>query len=139
MFTHSISIHRYSEQETDEQNRFWIINDGVLFNPLRAILTDVRAFVKRSDDVVILDFAAFGMRELPFCQHRSNHKIINQLYSFQKEPKSPQKTVEIFKIGTGRYRVLQRKQEAEWSNAENREGRGEIADRGVQRAQCVQG
>lgn len=100
---------RYSEQETDEQNRFWIINDGWL----RAILTDVRAFVKRSDDVVILDFAAFGMRELPFCQHRSNHKIINQLYSFQKEPKSPQKTVEIFKIGTGRYRVLQRKQEAE--------------------------
>lgn len=105
MFTHSIPIHRYSEQETDEQNRFWIINDGWL----RAILTDVRAFVKRSDDVVILDFAAFGMRELPFC----NHKIINQLYSFQKEPKSPQKTVEIFKIGTGRYRVLQRKQEAE--------------------------
>ncbi|XP_017042983.1 uncharacterized protein LOC108089317 [Drosophila ficusphila] len=44
--------------ETDSDN-FWIANENMLITPLVAILRDVHQFVKRSGEMVVLDFSSF--------------------------------------------------------------------------------
>nr|XP_016935507.2 uncharacterized protein LOC108014008 [Drosophila suzukii] len=44
--------------ENDADN-FWIANENMLITPLVGILRDVRQFVKRSGEMVVLDFSSF--------------------------------------------------------------------------------
>ncbi|XP_016958903.2 uncharacterized protein LOC108030524 [Drosophila biarmipes] len=50
----------YKNMNTDnDADNFWIANENMLITPLVGILRDVRQFVKRSGEVVVLDFSSF--------------------------------------------------------------------------------
>lgn len=48
---------------TDVDN-FWIVNENLFIAPLTQILKDVRLFVERSNDIVIIDFGDFAIGEM---------------------------------------------------------------------------
>lgn len=43
----------------NDADNFWIANENMLITPLLTVLRDVRQFVKRSGEVVVLDFSSF--------------------------------------------------------------------------------
>ncbi|ALC43260.1 CG5895 [Drosophila busckii] len=44
---------------SSEADNFWLVNENMFINPLVDVLRDVRRFVQRSGELVILDFSSF--------------------------------------------------------------------------------
>ncbi|XP_039486158.1 uncharacterized protein LOC120448289 [Drosophila santomea] len=50
----------FKNMNTDKDaDNFWIANENMLITPLLGVLRDVRQFVKRSGEMVVLDFSSF--------------------------------------------------------------------------------
>jgi len=55
-----VSPGSYKNMNTEnDADNFWIANENMLITPLVGILRDVRQFVKRSGEMVVLDFSSF--------------------------------------------------------------------------------
>lgn len=50
--------YKYMDSNNDADN-FWIANENMFITPLVGVLRDVRDFVKRSGELVVLDFSSF--------------------------------------------------------------------------------
>lgn len=46
-------------ETNDDADNFWLVNENMFLQPLVGVLRDVLQFVKRSGEVVVLDFSSF--------------------------------------------------------------------------------
>lgn len=53
-----------NNQNSTDIDDYWIVNENLFITPLTQILKDVRLFIQRSNDIVIIDFGDFPIGEM---------------------------------------------------------------------------
>ncbi|XP_030372967.1 uncharacterized protein LOC115622961 [Scaptodrosophila lebanonensis] len=67
--------YKHLEGVSDAEN-FWIVNENMYINPLTGVLRDVKRFVHRSGEMVIIDFSSFP---IGFYKHPELYSALFQL------------------------------------------------------------
>ncbi|EDW80088.1 uncharacterized protein Dwil_GK24125 [Drosophila willistoni] len=70
--------YKHSDSETMDNgaDNFWIANENMFITPLTAILRDVRQFVQRSGELIVLDFSSFP---IGFYKHPEVYSLLYRL------------------------------------------------------------